>query len=781
MADQDHKGDHKMKRKALHIAAGCLLAASVLSACASSGQTAAAGTQAAATAQAATSQAAEATAPAKTDTESAAADPNQTEAGSAVAAKTLPMEISQEDWEAAKQYVELSTGIRMAYVEMGDPDGEVLILQHGMTDNSRSWSMAAPYFTAAGYHVYLPDLRGMGKTDEPDGLYTTIDYANDLEAFFDAMGIEKATLVGHSLGSFTVQTFALMFPERTDKLVLVSSAPVKGYLDERLVGAYHKYVEPLGEEEHPSDAFMDNWYATNPQEEEISGIFDTFLSHMKKEAQCLSKKSWKNILLGLPASDLTELYTMADNTIPVLILHGSDDTMTLTEYQEELCELFGVEEDNYRNYEGIGHNIQFEIPKRCSEDILGWLQTGKLPAEDENGKTAAADKAETAAKEAGAAVPNAVVHNDPVKVTDYLYEVTYEDYGGNFKEAQQYFEKYKPVMGGCSSVQNGMIRGRNYDWTLDEAPEFVIRVPAAEDRHASIGVCTTTAITAAEVDSGEELDMYRYLPYFTLDGINDAGITININVVNFGEKGNFVMKTEDTADDICPLMVCRLVLDQAGSLEEAISLIGDMDLFSLGSLDECHFLISGPKSAKDPSFDTVVVELIPDAEGHYQLSVLDDANHDFVDDKPIMTNFHLTGFDGSEESLTTHPMGYERYQILAADYGQGSTVAGMKDLMKKVYYTRAYDPYADLCWYSDFAAGDLTMENRGETSLQGDVSRAGAYADSFREAFEIYQHADRDSEEKIWHTVHTSVYDIEHKTLSILPQEAGFSYEYSLE
>ena len=287
--------------------------------------------------------------------------------------KELPTEISQEDWESAKQFVDLDTGIRMAYVEMGDPDGEPLILQHGMTDNSRSWSLAAKYFTEAGYHVYLPDLRGMGLTDQPDGYYTTIDYAADLEAFFDAMGIEKAILVGHSLGSFTVQTFCLMFPERCSKIVLVSSAPVKGYLNERLYGAYLKYVEPLGDDEHPSDAFMDVWYATNPQEEEISDIFDTFITNMKKEAQCLSKKAWKNILLGLAVTDLSDVYSLYDTSIPVLVLHGSEDTMTLTEYQDELCELFHVDSDSYINYEGVGHNIQFEIPKRSSEDIIEWL------------------------------------------------------------------------------------------------------------------------------------------------------------------------------------------------------------------------------------------------------------------------------------------------------------------------------------------------------------------------------------------------------------------------
>ncbi len=122
----------------------------------------------------------------------------------------LQMEISQEDWDDHRQYVELSTGITMSYVEMGDPDGDPLILQHGMTDNSRSWSLVAPYFAQAGYHVYMLDLRGHGYSDKPDtGMYTIIDFSNDIAAFMDAKGIEKTDLVGHSLGSMTMQAFSI--------------------------------------------------------------------------------------------------------------------------------------------------------------------------------------------------------------------------------------------------------------------------------------------------------------------------------------------------------------------------------------------------------------------------------------------------------------------------------------------------------------------------------------------------------------------------------------------
>ncbi|MCR4745936.1 MAG: hypothetical protein K5894_12010 [Lachnospiraceae bacterium] len=366
------------------------------------------------------------------------------------------------------------------------------------------------------------------------------------------------------------------------------------------------------------------------------------------------------------------------------------------------------------------------------------------------------------------------------KVSDYLFETTFYDYEEYYEMARERLEKYRPQLGGCSSIQNGMIRGRNYDWTYDEAPEFVVHVPAKEGRHASVGISTLLSITAKEVESIEKTDLLKLIPYSTVDGINDAGLTVNINVVTFGDKGEFVMKTEDTSDDICPTMICRLLLDKAGSIDEALSIMDEMDIFSLGPKYECHFMISGPQSSQDATFNTIAVELIPDEDNHYQLSIIDNNKNEFVDNKPIMTNFHLTGFDGTEESLTAHPAGYERYLILSECFEQGKTVSGMKDLMKKVYFTKAYDAYSDMIWYSDFTDQEgLTMDGRGEKKISGDYSKAGKFADYYKSEVETYIKNGRKNGTASWHTVHTSVYDIENKILYVIPQEGGFSYDFS--
>ena len=294
----------------------------------------------------------------ETDTPSSAGE-------SADAPYELQMEISQEDWDANRQYIELDTGITMSYVEMGDPDGPDLILQHGMTDNSRSWSLVASYFTEAGYHVYMPDLRGHGYTDKPDtGMYTINDYATDLAAFMDAKGIESADLVGHSLGSMTMQAFMFAYPERCEHVVLVSSTYCVADGAEGDVSMYDMAVN-LGPDEHPDDAFMAGWY-TNP-----NPVDEDFLSREMAESQQLDATAWRCITAGSGAVNLAPLYPYFDDSIPVLIMHGTADTFFGAEAQQQLCAALPFAD--YLEYDGIGHNIQWEIPEEFAADVLEFI------------------------------------------------------------------------------------------------------------------------------------------------------------------------------------------------------------------------------------------------------------------------------------------------------------------------------------------------------------------------------------------------------------------------
>jgi pimeloyl-ACP methyl ester carboxylesterase len=99
--------------------------------------------------------------------------------------------------------VRLSTGVRLRYLEQGDPAGRPVILLHGLTDSWFSFSRVLPGISKA-HRVYALDLRGHGDSDRPAAGYAPREMAADVIAFMDALGLRRATLVGHSMGSFVV-------------------------------------------------------------------------------------------------------------------------------------------------------------------------------------------------------------------------------------------------------------------------------------------------------------------------------------------------------------------------------------------------------------------------------------------------------------------------------------------------------------------------------------------------------------------------------------------------
>lgn len=114
-------------------------------------------------------------------------------------------------------------GYRHAYRMAGK--GPAVVLIHGIGDSSATWTEIIPGL-ARRYRVLAPDLLGHGASDKPRGDYSPGAYANGLRDLLSALGIDRATLVGHSLGGAVAAQFAYQFPERTERLVLVGSGGI---------------------------------------------------------------------------------------------------------------------------------------------------------------------------------------------------------------------------------------------------------------------------------------------------------------------------------------------------------------------------------------------------------------------------------------------------------------------------------------------------------------------------------------------------------------------------
>jgi pimeloyl-ACP methyl ester carboxylesterase len=112
-----------------------------------------------------------------------------------------------------------ANGVDFHYLQMGT--GPDLILLHGLSGNLAVWHLHIVPMLQERFRVTTYDLRGHGYSGMPPTGYTTRNMAHDLSALMDALGIERADLLGHSYGADIALHFALLFPERARSLTLV--------------------------------------------------------------------------------------------------------------------------------------------------------------------------------------------------------------------------------------------------------------------------------------------------------------------------------------------------------------------------------------------------------------------------------------------------------------------------------------------------------------------------------------------------------------------------------
>jgi len=117
----------------------------------------------------------------------------------------------------------LVDGYRVSYQIAGPEDAPPVVLVHGLASDSTTWEYDIAPLAERGLRVIAVDLLGHGRSDKPPRSYLLDDFAAQLDAFFDAIELKSATLVGHSLGGAIGVHFGYYYPERVERLVLVSA------------------------------------------------------------------------------------------------------------------------------------------------------------------------------------------------------------------------------------------------------------------------------------------------------------------------------------------------------------------------------------------------------------------------------------------------------------------------------------------------------------------------------------------------------------------------------
>lgn len=256
-------------------------------------------------------------------------------------------------------HAQLSTGFRMHYAEGGDPAAHPLIMLHGLSDSWFSYSLVLPAL-AERYHVYALDQRGHGDSERPAAGYSAEELAADAVAFMDAVGLPRATVVGHSMGSIVATTLALRAPERLAALILV--------------GANTSWNNPGVEElQQALDALEDPVPAAFAREFQASTAYaplpEAFLDRAVAESLKLPARVWRAAARGSLEADY--IARVGEIRMPTLVLGGEHDVYCPPANQRELAARLGNAE--LKLYPNLAHCPHWERPEEFVRDVVGFL------------------------------------------------------------------------------------------------------------------------------------------------------------------------------------------------------------------------------------------------------------------------------------------------------------------------------------------------------------------------------------------------------------------------
>lgn len=261
----------------------------------------------------------------------------------------------------------------MAYMDVKpeEPNGETVLLLHGKNFSGAYWEETAKRLSADGYRVVMPDQIGFGKSSKPDHYHFTFhSLATNTLALLDEIGVKRTHVLGHSMGGMLATRFALMFPDRTQSLVLENPIGLEDWktmvpypgIDKWYEGELKKTAE--GIKEYQLESYYDGKWKPEYQP------WVDILVGMVKSAP-YPKVAWNQALTYDMIFTQPVVYEFPLIEVPTLLIIGQRDTTALGKKSvpEEVAKTMG-------DYPALGKKTQSAIPDSKLVEIEG---IGHLP------------------------------------------------------------------------------------------------------------------------------------------------------------------------------------------------------------------------------------------------------------------------------------------------------------------------------------------------------------------------------------------------------------------
>lgn len=244
----------------------------------------------------------------------------------------------------------LSGGLLLPYVQSGPAEATPALLLHGLSDDAHSF---APLMDALPDSLRATALtqRGHGDADRPAAGYELPQLARDAADTLDTLGIDRAVVVGHSMGAHVAMQFAADYPKRPLGLVLIGAFDTLRHHRE-LAAELDALLDTLGDE-------VDEAWAREFQAGTLAAPVDSaFFESVVRASQKVPPRVWRAAWAGMRDGDLRpQLKRVA---CPTLLIWGDRDAFATRAMQERL--LRDIPDARLVVREGAGHGVHWEEP-----------------------------------------------------------------------------------------------------------------------------------------------------------------------------------------------------------------------------------------------------------------------------------------------------------------------------------------------------------------------------------------------------------------------------------
>lgn len=257
--------------------------------------------------------------------------------------------------------VRLATGVTLRYDEFGDFAGTPVVFLHAWGESRRCFDRLVPLLPHSILALTL-DQRGHGEAESPPTGYALADFARDVEAFLDEMGLAAAVLVGSSSGGYVAQQVAVDSPERVSGLVLVG-APCSLLGRPAFADEVDRLVDPV-ERDWVRQSL--EWF---PRYQDVPAdyIEDRIEDGVRTRAH-VWRETFTGLITARPPTDSGSI------TAPTLVIWGERDELLPRSDQEALAA--ASPRGRLVVYGDTGHLVLWEQPARIAADLAEFVRSG---------------------------------------------------------------------------------------------------------------------------------------------------------------------------------------------------------------------------------------------------------------------------------------------------------------------------------------------------------------------------------------------------------------------